>query len=99
MSFIGYPFVTSEEADPHSAVDTPVASLPLKLMKRREVAQAVSSRLPTAAAWVGARIMSCGICGGQSGTGAGLLRVLRFPLPRVSLIAPHSTTFVIIRGC
>jgi hypothetical protein len=25
--------------------------------------------------------MSCGICGGQSGTGAGFLRVLRFPLP------------------
>jgi hypothetical protein len=24
---------------------------------------------------------SCGICGGQSGAGAGFLRVLRFPLP------------------
>jgi hypothetical protein len=30
--------------------------------------------------------MSCGICGGQSGTGASSLRVLRFPLPLI-----HST--------
>jgi hypothetical protein len=28
-------------------------------------------------------IRSCGICGGQSGTGAGFLRVLRFPLPAI----------------
>jgi hypothetical protein len=28
-----------------------------------------------------ARVLSCGICGGQSGAGAGFLRVLRFPLP------------------
>jgi hypothetical protein len=24
---------------------------------------------------------ACGVCGGQSGTGAGFLRVLQFPLP------------------
>jgi hypothetical protein len=40
-----------------------------------------SFRLPTAAARVRARIWSSGICGGQSGTGAGFLRVLWFPLP------------------
>jgi hypothetical protein len=47
----------------------------------RTVAQAVSRRLPTAAARFGAKVRSCGIYGGQSGTGAGFLRVLRFPLP------------------
>jgi hypothetical protein len=41
------------------------------------IAQVVSYWLPTAAA----RVWLCGICGGQSGAGAGFLRVLRFPLP------------------
>jgi hypothetical protein len=44
-------------------------------------AQAVSRWLPTAAARVRVRVWSDGICGGQSGAGAGFLRVLRFPLP------------------
>jgi hypothetical protein len=47
----------------------------------RTIAQAVSRWLPTAAARVRARVWSCGIYGGQSGAGAGFLRVLRFPLP------------------
>jgi hypothetical protein len=47
----------------------------------RAIAQAVSHWLPTAAAWVRSQVRSCGICGGQSGTEAGFLRVLRFPLP------------------
>jgi hypothetical protein len=46
----------------------------------RAVAQAVSRWLPTAAARVRVRA-ACEVCGGQSGTGAGFLRVLRFPLP------------------
>jgi hypothetical protein len=49
------------------------------------VAQAVSRWLPTAAVRA-----ACGDCGGQSGTGAGFLRVLRFPLPM-----HHSTNFSI----
>jgi hypothetical protein len=45
------------------------------------IAQAISRWLPTAAARVRAQVRSCGICGGQSGTGACFLRVFRFPLP------------------
>jgi hypothetical protein len=47
----------------------------------RVIAQAVSRRLPIAAARVRAQVRSCGICGGQSGTGAGFLPVLRISLP------------------
>jgi hypothetical protein len=55
------------------------------------IAQAVSRWLPTAAARVQTRVWSCGICGGQSGAGAGFLRVLRFPLPMfIPPISPQS---------
>jgi hypothetical protein len=57
------------------------------------VAQAVSRRLPTAAAWV----VSCEILGGQSGTGAGFLRALRLPLRSIPPIAPDSSSSI-IRG-
>jgi hypothetical protein len=53
----------------------------LRAGKGRAIAQAVSRWLPTAAASVRARVWSSGICGGQSGAGAGFLRVLRFSLP------------------
>jgi hypothetical protein len=46
----------------------------------RAIAQAVSRRIPTAAGRVQAPVRLCGICG-QSGTEAGFLRVLLFPLP------------------
>jgi hypothetical protein len=63
----------------------------------RAIAQAVSRRLPTAAARVRSQVMSCGVCGGQSGTGAGFLRIPRFPLPiLIPPTTPHSSS--IIRG-
>jgi hypothetical protein len=61
----------------------------------RAIAQAVSRRLPTAAARVRAWVRSCAICGGQSGTGVGFLRVLRFPLPIfIPPIAPQSPSSI-----
>jgi hypothetical protein len=53
--------------------------LPIRLGCAR--AQAVSRWLPTVAVQVRSQVRSCGICGGQSGTGVGFLWVLRFPLP------------------
>jgi hypothetical protein len=62
----------------------------------RAIGQAVSRRLPIAAARVRAQVRSCGICG-QSDTGVGFLRVLRFPLPiLIPPITAHSSS--IIRG-
>jgi hypothetical protein len=60
----------------------------------RAIAQAVSRRLPTAAAWVRSQVKSCGICGGHSGTWANFFRELRFPLP--ILIAPTVPLIIII---
>jgi hypothetical protein len=72
--------------------------LPPTVYSGRAIAQAVSRWLPTVAARVRDRIMSCGICGGQSGTGAGFLRVLWSPLPiRIPPIAPQSSSSI-IRG-
>jgi hypothetical protein len=62
----------------------------------RAIAQAVSHWLPTVAARVRARVRSCGIYGGQSGTGAGFLQVVRFPLPiLIPPVVPQSPSSVI----
>jgi hypothetical protein len=55
----------------------------------RAVARVISHWLPTAAARVRVRA-ACGVYGGQSGSGAGFLRVLRFPLPIIPPISPSS---------
>jgi hypothetical protein len=74
------------DIDTHNLVTNPTLKL------------SVSYRIPTAGVRVRARVWSCGICGGQSGTGAGFLRVLRFHLPIIPPIAPHSSPSVIILG-
>jgi hypothetical protein len=52
---------------------------------------AVCHQPPVVVAWVQYRVRSCGICGEQSGIGAGFHPVLRFPLPvLIPLTAPHS---------
>jgi hypothetical protein len=60
-----------------------------KAIADRALAQAVSRLLPTAAARVRVQA-ACEVCGGQSGTGAGFFRVLRFPLPIIPPISPSS---------
>jgi hypothetical protein len=65
-------------------------------LKGRIIAQAVSHWLPTAVARVRSRVLSNWICGGQSGAGAGFLRVLRFPPPIfIPPIAPQSPSPII----
>jgi hypothetical protein len=60
-----------------------------KFLNRPCRSSAVRRWLPTAAAGVRVRA-ACGVCDGQSGTGAGFLRVLRFPLPIIPPISPLS---------
>jgi hypothetical protein len=79
----------------HALVTGPLAPA---AYRDRAIAQAVSRRLPISAARVRARVRSCRLYGGQSGTGTGLLRVLWFPLPiRIPPIDPQ-TSSSIIRG-
>jgi hypothetical protein len=72
--------------------------LPHVAGKGRSIAHAVSRWLPTAAALLRAQVRSWGICGGQSGLGAGFLRELRFPPPiLIPPSVPHSSSSI-IRG-
>jgi hypothetical protein len=81
-------WVRSEAATNKSSYNTHV--------KGRAIAHAVSRWLPNAAVRLRARVWSCGICGRQSGAGAGFLRVLRFPLPIFSPpISPQSPSSII----
>jgi hypothetical protein len=65
----------------------------------RAIAQALVAGFPQRRSAVGvrSRVKSRGICCGQSGIGAGILRVLRFPLPiLIQPTAPYSSS--IVRG-
>jgi hypothetical protein len=66
--------------------DSREVGLEVNTQERPSRSSVVRRWLPTAAARVHVRA-ACGVCGGQSGTGAGFLRVLRFPL---SIIPPNS---------
>jgi hypothetical protein len=69
----------------------------LRAQSGRAIAQAVSCRLPTTVARLRSQVRSCGICGEQSGAGAGFLLALRFPLPILNPpTASHTSS--IIRG-
>jgi hypothetical protein len=64
----------------------------IKATLGRAIAQAVSRQLPTAVARVRSQVKWYWIYGGENGTGAGLLRVLQFPLPvLIPLTDPHSS--------
>jgi hypothetical protein len=63
---------------------------------RRAIAQAVSRWLPTAAVRGSRPCRHVGFCDGQSGAGAGFLRVLRFPLPNSFHQLLQKIIFIII---
>jgi hypothetical protein len=64
----------------------------LRKQEGRAIAQEIGRRLLTVVAQVPARVKSCGICGGQSSTGAGLLRVFGFPIAKHHPPSPGSGT-------
>jgi hypothetical protein len=66
------------------------------LFSGRAIAQAVSRWLPTAAVRGSRPGRYVGFCGGQSGAGAGFLRVLRFLLPNLFHQLLQKIIFIII---
>jgi hypothetical protein len=62
----------------------------------RAIAQAVSRCLPTAAVRGSRSGRHVGFCGGQSGAGAGFLRVVRFPPPNLFHQLLQKIIFIII---
>jgi hypothetical protein len=61
----------------------------------RDIAQAVSRQFPTSAGQVRGQVRSSRIYGGQSGTGAGFLRVLLSPLPiLIPPTVPHLSSMI-----
>jgi hypothetical protein len=87
---IRFPFWMSKKINRWTSVNNPLTH-----GLGRAIAQAVSRWLPTAAARVRAQVRSCGICGGQSGVGAGFLRVFQFPLPiLIPPTSPHSSSII-----
>jgi hypothetical protein len=101
--FSGFPFIGHRNADNNLESLCIIRTVQLRTVRwdrGRAIVQVVSRRLPTAAAWVQSQVRLCGICGGQSGTGVGFFRVLRFLLLiLIAPTAPHSlSSSFIIRG-
>jgi hypothetical protein len=71
-------------------------STTISLFRGHAIAQAVSRWLPTAVVWGSRPGRHVGFCGGQSGAGAGFLRVLRFPLPNSFHQLLQKIIFIII---
>jgi hypothetical protein len=77
---------------PNILVVIPLASARnVSPMEGRATAQVPSHQLLNTVA----QVRSHGICGGESGIGAGFLKVLQFPLPIIPLTAPHSSLSII----
>jgi hypothetical protein len=73
----------------HGRAIAQVVSHWLHICHGHAIAQVVSHWLPTVVAQVHVWA-ACGVCGGQSGTGAGFLSVLQFPRPIIPPISPSS---------
>jgi hypothetical protein len=58
----------------------PMSIIVFTRSRGRATTQAVSNRIPIAAAWVRIRVRLYRICVGQIGTRTGFLRVLQFPI-------------------
>jgi hypothetical protein len=82
-----------EEENPYSPWE-----LKLSHPVGRAIAHTVNRWLPTVMTRGWAWVRSCGICSDQSGTGAGFLRVVWFPLSTIPLTTPHSSSSIIWGG-
>jgi hypothetical protein len=62
------------------------------------IAQVVSCWLPTAVVRVRSQVRSCGICGGQSGSGAGFSKYFGFPCQFSFHRLPHTHHHHLLSG-
>jgi hypothetical protein len=85
MLFVSKTFSKKSKLKLYNSVIRPIVTYTSRPCR----SSAVRRWLPTAAARVRVRA-ACGVCVGQSGTGVGFLRVLRFPLPIIPSTSPLS---------
>jgi hypothetical protein len=67
----------------------------LNMWKERTIAVRLSAGFAPRRPGFEPGVRSCGICVGQSGTGAGFLRVLRFPLPIIAQTGPQPSSSIL----